>query len=128
MGAPISAPSSIKSKSSTRFKAAITTTPKLKSIPILLLPDMIPISEPKKPITKLIKYKIAIPPVAATTPNLKFSVAFIRPDIYANKRAPKVPNVRNTACTTIPGYCASKIIEITPKNTPWAIAYAGTVI
>ena len=59
-----------------------------------------------------------MPPVAAATPSLKFSVAFIRPDMYANNNEPRVPNVRKTACTTMPGYCASKIIEMTPKNVP----------
>ena len=80
-GAPLSAPSSIKSKSNTKFKDAITTTNKLN--PILnmeaLLGFKIDIPLPKKLITKLIKYIIKIPPVAAHTPNLKFSVGLIKP-------------------------------------------------
>ena len=38
-----------------------------------------------------------MPPVAAAIPNLKFSVAAIKPDLYANNKAPKVPKVRKTA-------------------------------
>ena len=80
-GAPISAPSSIKSKSRTKLSAAMTTTAPLKRIPMVLLLEIIPIPDPKKLIMKLIKYSSAIPPVAATMPSLKFSVAFIRPDM-----------------------------------------------
>ena len=59
----------------------MTTTAPLKRIPMVLLLEIIPIPDPKKLIMKLIKYSSAIPPVAATMPNLKFSVAFIRPDM-----------------------------------------------
>ncbi len=58
---------------------------------------------------KLIKYMMAIPPVAANTPNLKFSVGFISPVLYANNNAAKIPNVRKMAWLAIPGYCLSKI-------------------
>ena len=81
-GAPFSAPSSIKSKSNTRFNDAITMTTKLN--PILIIEELLilitPIPDPKIPITKLIKYTMAIPPVAAATPNLKFSLGFINPE------------------------------------------------
>ena len=68
------------------------------------------------------RYSIAIPPVAAKTPNLKFSVALIRPDLYAISSAPSVPKVRKTAWFTIPGYIASKIREIPPNATPSSAA------
>ena len=89
LGAPISAPSSMKSKSRTRFKAAITTTKPLKSIPMLLLLEIIPMPDPKKLMIKLIRYRMAMPPVAAAIPNLKFSVAAIKPDLYAVTKLPK---------------------------------------
>ena len=77
LGAPFSAPSSIKSKSNTRFSEAIITTTKLN--PILISEPLVGfITEnpaPKKLATNENKYTIAIPPVAANTPNLKFSVA-----------------------------------------------------
>ena len=38
-----------------------------------------PIDEPKNPIIKLIRYKRAMPPVAATIINRKFSVGLIQP-------------------------------------------------
>ena len=83
LGAPISAPSSIKSKSKTRFNEAIITTNMLK--PMLNMEELpgfiIDIPLPKKLMIKLMSYIIAIPPVAATTPNLKFSVGFISPDL-----------------------------------------------
>ena len=105
-GAPNSAPSSIKSKSNTRFKDAITTTNKL--IPMLnkdvLLGLRIDIPDPNILMMKLTKYMIAIPPVAATTPSLKFSVGFISPVLYASNKAANIPNVRKTAWLTIPGY------------------------
>ena len=50
-------------------------------IPMVEFPEMMPIPEPKKLIAILMRYKMAIPPVAATTPSLKFSVAWIRPDL-----------------------------------------------
>ena len=81
LGAPISAPSSIKSKSRTKFKAAIITIKPLKRIPIVLELCIMLNPDPKNPKTIFIKYIIAIPPVAAATPNLKFSVALINPDI-----------------------------------------------
>ena len=37
--------------------------------------------EPKILMIKLMRYIKAIPPVAATTPNLKFSVGVISPDL-----------------------------------------------
>ena len=49
---------------------------------------------------------MAIPPVAATTPSLKFSVALIIPDLYAKSRPKSVPKVRPTAVITMPGYRA----------------------
>ena len=44
-----------------------------------------------------------IPPVAATTPSLKFSVALIRPLLYAASKAKRIPKVNPAACGTIPG-------------------------
>ena len=83
LGAPFSAPSSMKSKSKTRFNEAIITTNKLN--PMLNIDALVGLRN-----EKLIPKKLAIiaktmnkkiPPVAATTPSLKFSVAFIRPDL-----------------------------------------------
>ena len=62
-----------------------------------LLGLRIDMPEPNILMIKLIKYMIAIPPVAAHTPSLKFSVGFISPDLYANSSAAKIPNVRKTA-------------------------------
>ena len=79
-GAPCSTPFSMKSKSSTRFSAAITTTKPEKAMPIRLLSWMklMPL-RPNRPRPICTRYSRAIPPVAATTPSLKFSVALIRP-------------------------------------------------
>ena len=83
LGAPISAPSSMKSKSRTKFNEAIMTTKTLK--PMLnkevFAVFIIDNPEPKILMIKLMRYIKAIPPVAATTPNLKFSVGFISPDL-----------------------------------------------
>src|SRR5688572_16162590 len=57
-----------------------------------------------------------MPPVAAKIPSLKFSVALTRPLRYASNSAASVPNVRNTAWLTMPGYCDSKITEIHAKR------------
>ena len=79
-GAPCSTPFSMKSKSSTRFSAAITTTKPEKAMPIRPLSWMKPIPpKPNARMPMLIRYSRAMPPVAATTPSLKFSVALIRP-------------------------------------------------
>ena len=43
-----------------------------------------------------------MPPVAATTPILNFSVARIRPLRYAISMAKAVPTVSITACITMP--------------------------
>ena len=79
LGAPFSDPSSIKSKSITRFNAAMITIPNDK--PMLNIEELFglnkEIPEPKKLIIKLIKYRRNIPPVAANKPNLKFSVGLI---------------------------------------------------
>ena len=76
---PFSAPSSIKSKSNTRLKEAIATMP--NEIPILIGEFEVKKLrvDPKKLITKLIRYKIIIPPIAAPSINLKFSVGSIKP-------------------------------------------------
>ena len=83
LGAPRSAPSSIKSKSKTKFKEAITTTNKLNPIlnKELLLILKIGKAEPNILATNPITYTISIPPVAAATPSLKFSVGFISRDL-----------------------------------------------
>ena len=78
-GRPLSAPSSIKSKSRTRLSAAIPTTNTEKPIPNNPLEWMKPIPDPKKDIIKLTKYKSAIPMVAEKIINLKFSVGLIIP-------------------------------------------------
>ena len=87
-GAPFSDPSSIKSKSITKFRAAIMTMP--KESPILNIEELLglnnEIPEPKKFIIKLIRYSKNIPPVAANKPNLKFSVGFIIFDLYAKSK------------------------------------------
>ena len=70
----------MKSKSSTRFNAAITTTKALKAMPIV--PDSWMKPNPSNPSirsTMFTRYSRKMPPVAATTPSLKFSVALIRP-------------------------------------------------
>jgi len=95
-GAPLATPSSIKSKSITKFKDAITTTKREK--PTLNIDVLVGFITGKPPppkilIKKLIKYTTPIPAVAAKTPNLKFSVACIIFDLYANKRANKIPKV-----------------------------------
>ena len=53
---------------------------KLGIFAVLLL-WITPIPVPKKLIIKLIKYRTPIAPVAAKIPNLKFSVALIKPDM-----------------------------------------------
>ncbi len=80
LGAPASTPDSMKSKSSTRFSAAITTTKALKAMPIQLASWMKPMpSRPNNRMPMFTRYSRKMPPVAATTPSLKFSVALIRP-------------------------------------------------
>ena len=78
-GRPRSAPSSIKSKSSTRFSAAIQTTNKEKPIPNNPLEWIKPIPDPKNDMMKLTRYKRAIPMVAEKIINLKFSVGLMIP-------------------------------------------------
>ena len=77
----------------------MSTTNKL--IPILkrevLLGLRKDIPAPNILIIQLIKYIIAIPPVAANTPSLKFSVGFINPILYASSNAASMPNVRKIA-------------------------------
>ena len=63
---------------------------------------IIPMEEPKNPIIKFTKYTKAIPPVAAKIPSLKFSVGFIIPDLYAVRRASRIPTVKKIAFVTIP--------------------------
>ena len=79
LGAEDRAPFSIKSKSMTRFKAAMVTTTRLKPMPMGPLSWMWGIWMPKKPRTMLTRYKRAMPPVAAVMPSLKFSVALMMP-------------------------------------------------
>jgi hypothetical protein len=81
LGIPFSAPSSIKSKSRTRLRAA---TPTIKiDTPILIGEfEVRKLNvEPKKLITKLTRYKSNIPPIADTSISLKFCVGRIRPDL-----------------------------------------------
>ena len=87
LGAPFSEPSSIKSKSITKFSDAITTinreTPILKFDELFTSRNEIP--DPKMLIIKSTTYKRKIPPVAAKRPNLKFSSGLIILERYANK-------------------------------------------
>ena len=75
LGAPFSAPSSMKSKSKTRFNEAIITTNKLN--PMLNIERISWTLEMKNSIPKKLAIIAktmtlrAIPPVAATTPKLK---------------------------------------------------------
>jgi len=46
----------------------------------------------------------AMPPVATSTLNLKFSVEFTNLLLFATKRESKIPRVRKTAWLTIPAY------------------------
>ena len=78
-GRPFSAPSSIKSKSKTRFRAAIPTTNMEKPIPNNPLEWIKPIQAPKKDMMKLTRYKSIMPIVAEKSINLKFSVGLIIP-------------------------------------------------
>ena len=93
-GAPFSAPSSIKSKSITKLSEAITTTPRLNRIlkveELLVFKTEIPV--PKKLIIKSTIYIKKIPPVAANTPSLKFSVAFIILALYAKSKDNNMQN------------------------------------
>lgn len=96
-GAPCSAPCSIKSKSKTKFKAAMATTKRLNPIPKRPLEWMNPIPEPNMFITILTTYSKAIPIVAETIISLKFSVGFITPVLYKTNKEAKVPKVKPTA-------------------------------
>ena len=78
-GAPEAAPRSMKSKSSTRLRAARPTTNKLKPIPIGPLSWMKGMLLPKKPITMDTRYRTPMAPVAAKMPSLKFSLGRMRP-------------------------------------------------
>ena len=70
---------------------------------------------------------MAIPIVAETIINLKFSVGLIIPSLYNIKRDANVPKVKPVAWMTIPGYWASKIADIPPSNRPSSTAYIGAV-
>ena len=58
----------------------------------------------------------------------KFSVGLTMPVLYRNSNDASVPKVSPTACITMPGYWASKIAEIAPRNKPSAMAYKGAVV
>ena len=74
---------------------------------------------PKKlPINATIKNK-NIPPIAAKSPSLKFSVALIIPDLYASKSENKIVTVSVIALKTIPSNIWPYIKETPPKNKPW---------
>ena len=68
-----------------------------------------------------------MPPVAATTPSLKFCVTWINFDRYAISSANNVPKVKLTACMTIPGYCFSNNADKPPNNAPSHNAYGIAV-
>src|SRR3954465_1409437 len=124
-GAPAAAPFSIKSKSKTRFSAAIATTNKLNTIPIVPLWWMYGISRPNIARTQPTMYVTAMAPVAPTIINLKFCVALISPVRYTSSNTASVPIVNVTAEKTIPWKRASYIAETAPKTKPSASAYAG---
>tara|TARA_Y100001958_G_C20975280_1_gene368643 strand:+ start:195 stop:620 length:426 start_codon:yes stop_codon:yes gene_type:complete len=71
-GKPDSEPSSIKSKSKTRLRAAILTTNKENPIPNSPFEWINPMPLPKKDITILTRYKRAIPAVAENIIKRKF--------------------------------------------------------
>ena len=79
LGAPCSAPNSIKSKSSTKLSEAIATTNKLNPIPMIPFEWMNPIPDPNILMTMLTKYSKQMPMVAETTISLKFSVGLTIP-------------------------------------------------
>ena len=64
---------------------------------------MNPMGVPNMLITRPTRYSSAMPPVAATTPSLNFSVALMSPDLYASSRQARVPKVQPTAWMTMPG-------------------------
>ena len=43
-----------------------------------------------------------MPPIAAMSPSLKFSVGFMSLDLYANNRAANIPKVRKTKAISFP--------------------------
>jgi len=65
----------------------------------------------------------AMPPVATSTLNLKFSVEFTNLLLFATKRESKIPRVRKTAWLTIPAYNYSNIVDIPPRSKPSSLAY-----
>ena len=60
------------------------------------------ILKPKKLPIKANTYIKKIPPVAAKTPSLKFSVTSIKPDLYTTNRDIKIDTVIIIAFKTIP--------------------------
>src|SRR5580658_5130786 len=126
-GTPMWVAVSMKSKSSTRFSAAITTTKALKAMPIAPLPKIENVCTPKKPRMNVPRYRSAMAPVAATTPMRNFCVTEMIREAYRTRRTKSVPNVRLTAWIATPGAEALNIAEIPPSTRPSRKAYAGAV-
>ncbi len=126
-GACAAAPVSMKSKSSTRFSAATATTNRLKAMPSRLASWITGTLMLKKLSTKEARYTSAMPPVAANTPILNFSVTLITPLRYSISSANRVPKVSSTAWNTMPGNFMLNTAEIAPRKKPSTRAYIGAV-
>src|SRR5271170_89970 len=126
-GTPMCVAVSMKSKSSTRFKAAITTTNALKAMPMAPLPKMENVCTPKNPRMNVPRYRSAMAPVAAMTPMRNFCVTEMIREAYRMRRTKSVPKVRLTAWIATPGAEALNIAEIPPRTRPSSRAYAGAV-
>ena len=90
-----STPCLMMSKSRIRFSAAMTTTKPLNRMPNVPPSWMKPMGLPNMLMTMLMRYSSAMPPVAAITPTLNFSVAWMSPDRYANSITAITPKVRH---------------------------------
>jgi hypothetical protein len=127
-GAPCATPRSIKSKSSTRFNAAMHTTKTL--IKMLRVPppnkiEVLTLVNADSPHDT--RYNKRIPPVAANTPIRNFSVTLMMPLRYSTSITTSTPTEAMIACSTMPWYCTSNIAEMPPRKVPSANAYRGAV-
>src|ERR1700723_2821397 len=127
LGTPMFVAVSMKSKSSTRFNAAITTTNALNAIPIRPFPKIEKVCTPKKPRMNVPRYRSAMAPVAAITPMRNFCVTEMIREAYRTRRTKSVPKVRLTAWIATPGAEAFIIAEIPPSTRPSSKAHAGAV-
>src|SRR5580700_871888 len=126
-GTPICVALSMKSKSRTRFNAAITTTKALKAIPIAPLPKIENVCTPNRLRMNVPRYRSAMAPVAAITPMRNFCVTEMIREAYSTRRTKSVPKVRLTAWIATPGAEALNMAEIPPSTRPSSKAYAGAV-